>query len=514
MAKRKREQAADDVSSKSQRAAAAQNARNSAAPASDPAAPVSLQIITGSYERVLHGLAATIGSQPEQKADPKDASAVKFADTFLFNAHASAIRCLALSPPSDSSDPKSQKVILASGSTDERINLYQLSTAPPPTNSHPSIPTLTGTPVTHNPKNREMGSLIHHSSNVSALHFPSRSKLFSSADDNTIAISRTRDWTVLSSIKAPIPKAQGRPSGDTAGPGEVPTGINDFAVHPSQKLMISVSKGEKCMRLWNVMTGKKASVLNFDRELLQTVGEGKWSTGEGRKVKWSPDGEEWVVAFERGFVVYGLDSRPKSQTLPRPMTKIHQVHYVPGLSEDLGDILAISTEDGRILFYSTKETVTPEAGSQAVKTGKEVAVPSCKLVAQLGGREAGLTGRIKDFEILPVSEEADQFHIVTGSSDGAVRIWRLSQGELSLPADDAANGTSKKKAGEQSDDKAATISNTLSAKQVGELIGTHETGNRITCLKAFVMNGTPEDDNEAPEDEKDAPSSSDDSDSE
>ncbi|OJD31136.1 60s ribosome biogenesis protein mak11 [Diplodia corticola] len=507
MAKRKRDPQADGEAPKPQKAFAAQQHA-----ANRPATPVSLQIITGSYERVLHGLTATVDPQPDAKAPSQNSSAVKFADTFLFNAHASAIRCLALSPPSGPSDPKAQKVILASGSTDERINLYQLSTAPPPAHSQPSIPTLTGTPSMHNPKNREMGSLMHHSSNIGALHFPSRSKLFSGADDNTIAIARTRDWTVLSTIKAPIPKAHGRPSGDTAAPGEVPSGINDFAVHPSQKLMISVSKGEKCMRLWNVMTGRKASVLTFDREMLQNVGEGKWSTGEGRKVKWSPDGEEWVVAFERGFVVFGLDSRPMSQTLPRPMTKIHQVHYVPGLSQELGNIIAISTEDGRILFYSTKETRTPAATSQAVKTGKEAAVPSCKLIAQLGGRAADLTGRIKDFEILPVSEAADEYYIATGSSDGAVRVWHLSQGDLCLPADDAADGDSSKQP-DAGSEKAVNVSDTLSAKQVGELIGAHETGNRITCLKAFIMNGTPEEDDDAPMEETEA-SSSDDSDSE
>ena len=83
-----------------------------------------------------------------------------------------------------------------------------------------------------------------------------------------------------------MPKPQGRPSGDTAGPGEVPAGVNDFAIHPSQKLMLSVGRGEKCMRLWNLMTGKKAGVLNFDRELLNQVGEGKYGNGEGRRVLW------------------------------------------------------------------------------------------------------------------------------------------------------------------------------------------------------------------------------------
>src|SRR5947208_9458655 len=56
-----------------------------------------IQIITGSYERVLHGLTATISRSPGESDPPS----VQFADTFLFNAHSSAIRCLAISPLSD-----------------------------------------------------------------------------------------------------------------------------------------------------------------------------------------------------------------------------------------------------------------------------------------------------------------------------------------------------------------------------------------------------------------------------
>ena len=137
--------------------------------------------------------------------------------------------------------------------------------------------------ISQNVGNRELGSLVHHSSSITALYFPTRAKLLSAAEDNTIAVSRTRDWTVLSTIKAPIPKPIGRPSGDTAGPGEVPAGVNDFAVHPSMKLMVSVGKGERCMRLWNLVTGKKAGVLAFEKDMLQQVGEGKFGSGEGRR---------------------------------------------------------------------------------------------------------------------------------------------------------------------------------------------------------------------------------------
>lgn len=269
--------------------------------------PVTVQIIVGSYERVLHGISATVIVDGEGKDQRHDA--VEFADTFLFNAHGSAIRCLALSPPS-----KQNRVTLASGGSDQTINLYQLSVEASTglRNRGPALPSLAGRKIVENPKNRELGSLQHHAANVNALKFPTRSKLLSAADDNTIAVARTRDWTILSTIKIPIPKAHGRPSGDTAPLGGTPAGVNDFAIHPSMKLMVSVSKGEKCMRLWNLVTGKKAGVLNFEKPVLQAVGEGRCGRGEGLHVEWDTLGEEFVVGFEKGAVVFGLVSAPSS----------------------------------------------------------------------------------------------------------------------------------------------------------------------------------------------------------
>lgn len=230
-------------------------------------------------------------------------------DTFLFEAHGSAIRTLALSPMPKKDSIEPPRVILASGGTDERINLYSLAAAPPAVNErYPSVPTLAGNKILENPKNRELGSLLHHTAGISSLQFPSRSKLLASGEDNTISVTKTRDWTVVSTIKVPHPKVQGRPSGDTAPPGGSPSGVTDFAVHPSMKLMLSVGRGERSMRLWNLVTGKKAGVLNFSKDVLQSVKEGRWSTGEGRKIEWNSKGEEFAVAFEWGAVVFGVVS--------------------------------------------------------------------------------------------------------------------------------------------------------------------------------------------------------------
>jgi protein MAK11 len=316
MAKRKREQSSKDTQASAKPAKVVKPSTSQDVISSDAANPaITLQIVTGSYERVLHGFTAGVSPACFNSTDSHDAETdknlVQFVDTFLFEAHASAIRCLALSPVPKKDSTEPPKVILASGGTDERINLYSLSATTPTVNEYyPTVPTLAGNKVLENPKNRELGSLLHHSAYISALHFPSRSKLLAAAEDNNISVTKTRDWTVVSTIKAPRPKLQGRPSGDTAPPGGAPSGVNDFAVHPSMKLMLSVGRGEKCMRLWNLVTGKKAGVLNFSKEVLQSVKEGRWSTGEGRKIEWDSKGEEFAVAFEWGAVVFGIVSVP------------------------------------------------------------------------------------------------------------------------------------------------------------------------------------------------------------
>lgn len=219
------------------------------------------------------------------------------------------------------------------------------------------------------------------------------------------------------------------------------------------------------MRLWNLVTGKKAGVLQFDKGLLAQVGEGRFSSGEGRKVVWDDgEGEEYVIGFERGAVVFGMDSKPKGTILPQPLTKVHQIRYLPSSERN---ILLVSTEDGRILFYNAN-TSAP-SGDVDGGTPKADALPACKLLAQLGGRQAGVGTRIKDFDVLLVSQDEDAgaqraYIVVTACSDGAVKVWMLNAGDL------------------ESDVSSA-------AKQVGKLLGSYETANRITCMKAFAMSG-------------------------
>jgi len=434
----------------------------------DPSSPFHIQIVAGSYDRILHGITATVAPVDADAAGKEKETRQKasFADTFLFSAHTSAIRCLAVSPPSKPVPGQAQKVFLASGSTDERINVYNLSVHPPSRKSQEKQKALAvaglGKAVMQNRKNRELGTLLHHSSTVTALAFPTRGKLVSSSEDSTVGITRTRDWALLSSVKAPVPVPKGRPSGDTAALGSAPCGVNDFAVHPSLKTMITVSKGERCMRLWNLVTGKRGGVLNFTKDVLREVGEGRHSSGEGRKVVWgsTEKGEEFAVVFDRDVVVFSMDAVVKCRVLGGVVTKVHAVRYLVLDPETERSLLAVSTEDGRILFFSTRD-------EDLAKPEPPATMSTAKLVASIGGKDAGVANRIKDFTIL---RRGDAIYIVAGSSDGTIRLWRVAVDEFN---------------------NAMTEPDTP-ANSVGELLAVYQTHNRITCLEAFELIPTPD----------------------
>jgi len=398
-----------------------------------------------------------------------------------------------------------QKVLLASGATDERINIYSLSAHPPRTGGKNQnlLAKVASRPIVENAKNRELGTLLHHAATVTALRFPSRSKLLTAGEDSTISVARTRDWSVLSTIKVPVPVAQGRPSGDTAPFGGTPSGVNDFAIHPSMKLMISVGKGERCMRLWNLVTGKKAGVLSFSRDMLQQAGEGRHSTGEGRKVVWgSADGaDEFAVGFDRDIVIFGMDSVPKCRVMgcdgvgggPR-RTKVHQFTYIT-VDEEAGlSLLAVATEDGRVIFFSTRAehlSVPGESGDGKTTTttaAAATALPVAKMVGFVGGPSENIAGRIKDILVLPSTANSGVMYLVGAGSEGSIRVWALSTEHLVAAA---SSGGDSAAAGREHE------------KPMGKLLGSCETQNRITCLAGYLMIPRPAgvEDSEEEEDE-------------
>lgn len=134
-------------------------------------------------------------------------------------------------------------------------------------------------------------------------------------------------------------------------------------------------------------------------------------------------------------------------------------------------------------------------GQETAKATLKQGIPLCEAIGQLGGTAEGLTGRIKDFEILKL-QGLQSLLVITGSSDGAIRLWLLDEPELTdgksvadtSLQDIVGNPTNGTANGETNDAKEA-VAQLSATTQVGTLLGTYEAGNRITCLKAFIMSG-------------------------
>lgn len=138
------------------------------------------------------------------------------------------------------------------------------------------------------------------------------------------------------------------------------------------------------------------------------------------------------------------------------------------------EFLAVSTEDGRILFYNT----VVDAASMKTEAEPQSHLPTLEAIGQIGGLIDGLTGRIKDFEILKLTtaDGLDQkLVIVGGYSSGSLRLWVLDCNKFTTDVTVKGNPGA-----DYHVDRSQT-------PQVGQLLGNYETGNRITCLKAFQM---------------------------
>jgi len=443
-----------------------------------------LQIITGTYEKTLHGFIVNIPPPTSTLVSGISTGndiilPAIFTDTFLFAAHTSPLRTLAISP----AGPNTKKRILATSSADERINLYTLSTFLPPASTNSLPKPLSG-------RNRHLGTLHNHLNTPTSLIFtPNRSKLLSAGADGQIHILRTRDWDVLSTLKVPKPRAKPvnyvKDYGEGYGPridtfgsegyGGGSGAVNDIALHPSQKILLSVGAGERAVRMWNLMTGRKAGVLTFGKEVLPPrIGK------EGMKVEWAANGEWYAVAFDRGVLVFGKDSQPKVRIETSGRSKIHMMRFVQVpkglLGQKTDEVLVLSTEDGRVLFYSI--------------TADELDSPI--LLGTLGGRSMGMLGRVKDFVVMRVE---GRIFVITAGSDGVVRIFDLcGEGSGIEVAEDEIEGGAGKRAKTEKGDQRQK-----GDRQVGKLVGMYETARRITCMTAMLMQEASE---EEQEDEK------------
>lgn len=307
------------------------------------------RIIVGSYEHNILCLSIDLSL-----ATPV------FTPIFHFQAHTLSVKCLDIS-----------RRYLVSGSNDENIRIYDLQ------------------------KRKELGTLLAHQGSITALKFSNRANdkeeplavsenkgptskwLLSASEDNHIIIWRVKDWENFGTLK-----------GHTAR-------INDVDIHPSNRIAISVSE-DHSIRLWNLMTVKKAAVLKL-RNYSQNAQFVRWL---------GQDGAYFAAALLNKVLIYNTSTAKVHSEID--LGRLSVMH-IEGRNIDGKDYLAVGLSNGRVNFYTTESLFEEDA--------KDIQ-PEFDLL--------GHTNRIKDFKFY---DNEFGSYMVTISSDGKVIVWDMKKRE-------------------------------------------------------------------------------------
>ncbi|KAG0349202.1 p21-activated protein kinase-interacting protein 1-like protein [Podila humilis] len=229
------------------------------------------RVVAGTYENVLYGVDAYWNEDMSLRLSP----------IFAFSAHIGCIKSLA-----------SGGHFLATGSTDEKIQLYDLK------------------------RRKELGNLLQHQGTITALTFHNKTHMLSGSDDGKICVWRSKDWECLKIMK-----------------GNQNT-VHSIAIHPSGKIALSVA-ADHSVRLWNLLLGKQASMTRL-------------SQGEGLKVAWNPSGTGYSIMFDQEVGIFEMATAKCIRTIkPAKKTRFNTMRYYKD------DYLLVGCEDKIVRVYST-----------------------------------------------------------------------------------------------------------------------------------------------------------------
>ncbi|XP_069014037.1 p21-activated protein kinase-interacting protein 1-like [Embiotoca jacksoni] len=222
---------------------------------------------------------------------------------------------------------------VATGSKDETIQLYDLK------------------------KGIEHGALLHHDGSITCLEFYGTSHLLSGGEDGLLCVWSTKKWECLKSFKAH--KGQ----------------VTSLSVHPSGKLALSVGT-DKTLRTWNLINGRSAFIKNIKQN--------------GHIVRWSPDGDKYVVAVDDRVDVYDLETATVTATTTNPK-RISSVKFLNN------SILAVAGDDESVRLCDVEKS---------------------KWVCEFKAHET----RVKAVDSLMME---DYCVVVTASNDGFIKMWKI-----------------------------------------------------------------------------------------
>ncbi|XP_067462547.1 p21-activated protein kinase-interacting protein 1-like [Thunnus thynnus] len=222
---------------------------------------------------------------------------------------------------------------VVTGSKDETIQLYDMK------------------------KKIEHGALLHHDGTITCLEFHGTSHLLSGGEDGLICVWSTKKWECLKTINA----HKGH--------------VTSLSVHPSGKLVLSVGT-DKTLRTWNLTNGRSAFIKNIKQN--------------AHIVRWSPDGDKYVVVVNDTVTVYNLETASVTGTVKNPK-RISSIKFLNN------SILAVAGDDEIVRLCDV---------------GKE------KWVCEFKAHDT----RVKAIDSFNME---DYCVLVTASNDGFIKMWKL-----------------------------------------------------------------------------------------
>ncbi|XP_054153266.1 p21-activated protein kinase-interacting protein 1-like [Oppia nitens] len=282
-----------------------------------------MEIIVGTYEEFL------IGYQLKC-IDGSYALEQSFAD----RAHCGSVRCLSTSPK-----------FMVSGSTDEVIHIFNMY------------------------RRSDSGTLNQHSGTITDLEFYKTSHLFSASEDGTVCVWETRSWVCEKTLRGHK------------------DAITSISIHPSGKLMLSVSK-DKTLRTWNLIKGRCAYVTNIK--------------AIAHIVQWSPGCTHFAVVINNRIDIYDISTGGVVNTIDFSK-RIHCILYLNN------DVMAIGNESSDIQIYDLKN--------------------KC-IINTFTAHNNRLKCLVKTTEHPDIKE--NRVWMTSVSSDSYIKIWELDLSNLKL----------------------------------------------------------------------------------
>ncbi|KAM9323399.1 p21-activated protein kinase-interacting protein 1-like [Pholidichthys leucotaenia] len=206
-------------------------------------------------------------------------------------------------------------------------------------------------------KKVEHGSLLHHDGTITCLEFYGTSHLLSGGEDGLLCVWSAKKWECIKSIKA----HKGH--------------ITSLSIHPSGKLALSVGT-DKTLRTWNLVDGRSAFIKNIKQN--------------AHIVRWSPDGEKFVVVIDNKVDIYTMETATVLGTVTNPK-RISTVKFLNN------SILAVAGDD------------------ENVRLGD---VDKATWVCEFKAHET----RVKAVDSLTME---DYCLLVTASNDGFIKMWKI-----------------------------------------------------------------------------------------